>query len=69
MNCPYCNKSIEAITGFQEVKKFQDHLPKCKKNPNRVVKTLVDEYGQLKEINCTTSSLKEALNIRAESGQ
>lgn len=71
MNCPYCNKQIDAFTGLQELNKFQSHLVKCKKYPNRkVLPAFVDEEGSLnKEVNLTCVSQMEALNIRAESGQ
>jgi hypothetical protein len=65
MNCPYCNKSIEAMTGFMEVTKFQKHLRSCKKNPERV-KLMVTPAGG---IIAATQSLKDALEIRANSGQ
>jgi len=65
MNCPYCNKRIEGITGFQEVSKFQKHLNVCKKNPN--VKPIhVSAAG---EVFLPQHTLKEALEIRANSGQ
>lgn len=42
MNCPYCNKDIYALTGFQELQKYQKHLRKCKKRPitNRPINLL-----------------------------
>ena len=43
MECPFCKKEIYAMTGFQEIKKFQKHLEKCKKNPKR--KTVVEPDG------------------------
>lgn len=71
MQCPYCNKSIEAMTGFQELNKFQSHLNSCKKYPKRnILPAFVDEHGFLnKAVNLTRVSQLEALNIRAESGQ
>lgn len=36
MNCPYCQKRINAFTGFQEADKFQRHLMACKKKPQPV---------------------------------
>ncbi len=70
MNCPYCKKYIYALTGLQELQKFQKHLINCKKNPNRKIVNNSDypEFGP-KTINLTSCSIKEALNIRAESGQ
>jgi len=35
MDCPYCNKVINALTGLQEIQKFQKHLQTCKKHPDR----------------------------------
>lgn len=74
MNCPYCNKRIEAMTGLMEVTKFQKHLPNCKKNPER--KIVTEKCGTLPYFqwtethNLTTRpSLLKALEIRAESGQ
>jgi hypothetical protein len=71
MNCPYCKKEINAMTGFQELNKFQNHLHSCKKYPKRnVTPAFVDEDGILqKPVNLTYVSQMEALNIRAESGQ
>ncbi len=66
MNCPYCNKSIVAITGFQEVSKFQKHLQKCSKHPDR--KVYVSDGGGMNKVNPSTSLL-EALEKRADSGQ
>lgn len=66
MECPYCNKSIEAMTGLQEVQKFQKHLPKCKKNPKN--KSFVNELGEI-VYRRDNSTLYDALQIRAESGQ
>jgi len=59
------------MTGFQELNKFQSHLVKCKKYPNRkVLPAFVDEDGFLnRPVNLTRVSQMEALNIRAESGQ
>lgn len=72
MNCPFCNKSIEAMTGFQEIVKFQKHLVKCKKNPERkILPSFINEDGILeKEVNITSfTTLNEALKIRDNSGQ
>lgn len=65
MKCPYCTKEIYALTGLQEAQKFEKHLIKCKKNPKRRI--VLDEDGN--KINVTSSNLKEALEVRAESGQ
>ena len=66
MNCPYCNRVINAWTGFQELQKFNKHLWKCRKNPNNIVlsdgiKTVVTPKR--------CQNLNDALEIRAESGQ
>lgn len=65
MNCPYCTKEINALTGFQEVQKFQKHLIKYKKNPDRhTYKTTSGKVVFVEYI-----SLRDALEIRAASGQ
>ena len=71
MKCPYCDKAIDAMTGLQELKKFQTHLIKCKKYPKRhVLPARRDEDGFMeKAVNLTCVSLTDALEIRAESGQ
>lgn len=66
MNCPYCKKEIYAMTGLQELQKFQKHLAKCKKHPDRQLR--VDEAGKLYEQQ-PRSTMMDALNIRHESGQ
>jgi hypothetical protein len=55
MNCPYCGKEIYAVTGLQEIQKFQKHLRKCKK---------VSDSDRL-----ATTDMTAALNARANSGQ
>jgi hypothetical protein len=65
MNCPYCNKQINALTGLMELQKFKKHLNRCKKNPDRVI--VVSKKGNI--MNGTKTTLMDALNIRAESGQ
>lgn len=65
MNCPFCQKQINAMTGFQELHKFKTHLNRCKKNPDRVM--VVSEKGNI--LNGTKTTFMDALNIRAESGQ
>lgn len=65
MNCPYCNKRIEGITGLQEVTKFQKHLSSCKKNPNRNQLVVMPDGA----IKVSLPTLLEALKIRSESGQ
>lgn len=53
------------MTGLQEIQKFQKHLIKCKKNPNR--KTVKRGYDETTIV--TNVSMADALRIRAESGQ
>ena len=70
MNCPFCNRRIDAMTGLKEIIKFQKHLVNCKKNPKR--KMVVNNgYDAAKLfINMTPfPSMEEALKLRAESGQ
>lgn len=64
MNCPFCNKRIEGMTGLQEASKFQKHLGGCKKNPNSL--SFVEKDGEIK---LKSISLLDALTIRAQSGQ
>lgn len=66
MNCPYCANRIDAFTGLQELKKFEKHLSKCRKNPNNIV--LRDgKRSTVSPIRCR--NMTDALNIRHESGQ
>jgi len=78
MNCPYCNKEINAFTGLQELQKFQKHLMKCKKYNSKIVlapdedaplsdKSLAEPQGTFEV--AKPHDLMTALNIRAESGQ
>lgn len=66
MNCPYCNKYIYGLTGLQELQKFQKHLGTCKQHPDR--QTVVTPDGKIKTPQ-TPTTLLDALNIRADSGQ
>lgn len=66
MNCPYCNKLINALTGLQELQKFQKHLRTCKKNPTRTM--VVAESGDM-AMTVEKTDLLTALDIRHESGQ
>lgn len=66
MNCPFCQKDIYGMTGFQEILAFNKHLRKCRKNPGNFiisdgVKTVIMPKRE--------QTLLDALNIRAESGQ
>jgi len=62
MKCPYCKREINAWTGLQEAQKFEKHLRKCRKSPyNIVIEGVVTILRPL--------SLRDALDIRAESGQ
>lgn len=67
MNCPYCNRFINAWTGLQELQKFQKHLPKCRKNPANV--TLRDGRRSVIVPPGNRQNLNDALNIRHDSGQ
>lgn len=81
MNCPYCNKVINAFTGLQELQKFQKHLTKCRKNPANLPELpppgpVVDNptEAQAKAALLSTqkrrqNTMMDALEIRAESGQ
>jgi len=66
MDCPYCKKNIEALTGLQEVVKFEKHLKKCRKNPNNIV---VSAFGKTAIVPKKNQDMIDALNIRADSGQ
>lgn len=46
MNCPHCNKKINAFTGLQEIQKFQKHLSKCKKAPHNEKVTFEEALEQ-----------------------
>jgi hypothetical protein len=67
MNCPYCNREIQAMTGLQEIQKFEKHLKKCRKNPFNLV--LPDAHGKVVITPLKVLSMRDALDIRAESGQ
>ena len=68
MNCPYCQKRIDAWSGLQELQKFQRHLRACRKNPaNRPL--VVGEGEDAVTLPQREQSLHEALEIRAASGQ
>jgi hypothetical protein len=64
MNCPYCNKEINGLTGLQELQKFQKHLRTCKKKD----KPVIAPNGSLVDA-CESTDMLSALNIRANSGQ
>jgi|HubBroStandDraft_2_1064218.scaffolds.fasta_scaffold04375_12 hypothetical protein len=64
MNCPYCNKRIDAPTGFQEAWKFKQHLNRCKKHPIHIV---VNNDGQ--RLVGSHFNISDAVTIRAKSGQ
>lgn len=66
MNCPYCQKHINGLTGLQELQKFNKHLRVCRKHPDR--KIMVGPTGDLKKEN-PPSDLLNALNVRFDSGQ
>jgi len=64
MNCPFCKKEIYALTGLQEIQKFQKHLGKCKKYQTGGIKK---EMGY--DVGSKPTDMQTALEIRAESGQ
>jgi hypothetical protein len=66
MNCPFCNKEINGLTGLHEILKFKKHLTTCKKNPERYAR--LNKKGILKEVP-KPATLLQALEIRANSGQ
>jgi hypothetical protein len=66
MNCPYCNKTINAWTGFQEAQKFSRHLGICRKNPNNI---RLSDGRKTAVVPKRPQNLMDALNIRAQSGQ
>jgi len=70
MNCPYCNKRIDAFTGLQELRKFQRHLNCCRKNPANVVFKARGEDGRTHTVlSAAGATMNDALNIRHKSGQ
>jgi len=66
MDCPYCKKDIYAMTGLQEIQKFQKHMRTCRKAPGR--QTVVTAEGKVVKQNPGVDMM-EALEIRAKSGQ
>lgn len=68
MTCPYCNREINALTGFMEAEKFEKHLHKCQKNPNNIRVTDV-QTGKTHTTPRKRQDLLDALEIRAKSGQ
>lgn len=78
MNCPYCQRKINAFTGLQELQKFHKHLRTCKKYPGNMaepVQSVIPENPTATEALQVVRTLKrkatmqDALEIRAESGQ
>lgn len=66
MNCPYCERQVDGMTGLIELRNFQRHLAKCTKNPNNIV---LREGWRIVVTPKTHQDINEALKIRAESGQ
>ena len=68
VNCPYCQKFIPGMTGFQEAANFQRHLNRCRKTPaKRAIRKLNQtETGAWA---ARDYDLTDALEIRANSGQ
>lgn len=69
MKCPYCKREIYGMTGLQELLKFEKHLRKCRKNPANVVRRVGGDHGGKTIVISGGQDLRDALNIRAESGQ
>ena len=66
MNCPYCARRVNGMTGLQELEKFQRHLTKCRKNPNNIVLT---DGIQTVVTPIRRQTMNDVLHIRHESGQ
>lgn len=66
MNCPYCNRVINAWAGLQELQKFQRHLPKCRKNPANIA---IRDGRRTAVTPMREQTMADALNIRHDSGQ
>jgi hypothetical protein len=67
MNCPYCDKWIPGMTGYQEADNFRKHLNKCRKSPGRLLADKLNAAGGNVVLGPVT--LHDALEIRANSGQ
>ena len=66
MNCPYCQRQVFGFTGLQELRKFERHLARCRKNPANVV---LSDGRKTVVVPTRTQNLSDALAIRHESGQ
>lgn len=66
MICPYCQKDIYGLTGFQEILAFNKHLRKCRRNPGNVV---ISDGRRTAVTPIKEQTMLDALNISAESGQ
>lgn len=66
MNCPYCTKDVYGMTGLQELQAFEKHLRKCRKNPNNIV---LRDGRNVAVVPKRQQNMRDALEIRAESGQ
>lgn len=66
MNCPYCNRVINAFTGLQEAQKFAKHLNRCPKRPKAIT---VETDGSTTTLTHHPFGLMDALDLRAKSGQ
>lgn len=66
VNCPYCQKDIFGMTGFQEILAFNKHLRKCRKNPGNIV---ISDGMRTAVTPIKEQDVLDALNIRAEIGQ
>lgn len=64
MNCPFCQKHIHGMTGFQEAENFRTHLNRCKKNRENTISDGKRTVNLGKQFD-----IRDALRIRADSGQ
>lgn len=66
MNCPFCQKDIYGMTGFQEILAFNKHLRKCRRNPGNIV---ISDGIRTAVTPIKEQTILDALKLRAESGQ
>lgn len=66
MNCPYCKRKVNGLTGFDELRKFAAHLARCRKNPDNIV--LTDGHKTV-VTSVKYQTMNDALEIRSKSGQ
>lgn len=66
MNCPYCKRKVNGLTGLVEAQKFCRHLAVCRKNPNNIV---IRDGRRVAVTPKREQTLQDALQIRHDSGQ